>query len=198
MRIRIKVNKEFKDILKSLWGEIKRDSPFFGVCGFFVGSLLIVGEWLQHKGVSPAKESWGTSLFSDFISFNAFGLVFIGLIAISAISTVACSFGRQWQKLIDAVKHVEARLAQISSSIISFTLGTSIFALLYSAITGTLGGLRLFLLILCFNLLLVGGFASAAAIARRIAPFDSWKVALFCLFCAFIAVGLLLVKGSAK
>lgn len=174
---------EIKAVVARLAAEIRKDLAFFGVFGALVGWLMIFQHKLQQQGAAP-KESWADALFSDFVSFNAFGTVFIGLIAIGSIATLIRKTGQTWPRLDQLVKHVENRLTQLASSIISFTIGLSIFSIAYAAVTSTGSGAKLAILILFFNFLIVVGYGSATLIARRIPPFDKWWIGLFFLFIA--------------
>jgi hypothetical protein len=79
------MDNEIKAVARALWQEIKKDLPFFGICGFLVGWLMIVQFRLKETGMAPKKDSWADALFSDFVSFNAFGLVFVGLLGLGKL-----------------------------------------------------------------------------------------------------------------
>jgi hypothetical protein len=164
---------EIKAVAGSLLREVRKDLPFFGACGFAVGLLMLAQYRLSKNGITP-KDSWPDALFSDFVSFNAFGLVFVGLLALGALVTCLAALNIGWHKLEQVVAHLEERLAQLASSIISFTLGLSTLALLHSGYTSTAGGAALAVMVVLFDCLLVVGFVSAALVARRKPPFDRW------------------------
>jgi hypothetical protein len=105
------MDNEIKAVALALWKEIKKDLPFFGICGFLVGWLMIVQFRLKEIGVAP-KESWADALFSDFVSFNAFGLVFVGLLGLGSLVTCLHALGINWLKLESSVAHLESRLAR--------------------------------------------------------------------------------------
>lgn len=185
----------FKYVVDRLNTEIKKDLAFFGTCGAFVGYFLVLHSRLKEQGIAQG-DSWAEALFSDFISFNAFGLVFVGLIALGSISTIANSLGASWPRLEAAVNHLEVRLTQISSSIISFTLGLSVLAFLHSFMTITTGGTKLAILIVLFNALLFFGFFSAILVARRVKPFGTWWAATFILVMVLGALAWFIVMGT--
>jgi hypothetical protein len=185
---------EIRVIASRLLAEIRKDIFFFGPCGALVGLLMLWQFKLTTLGVASGK-AWPTELFSDFVSFNAFTLVFIGLIAVSSVSTLARAFGQPLPRLEAAVTHLEERLSQIASSIISFTLGLSTLALLHALLTLEKGGFALAFLVVLFNWLIFCGFVTAAAIARRIEPFNKWGPSLLALVGALFFVGWFLVKG---
>jgi hypothetical protein len=54
---------------------IKESPHIFGVCGAFVGYFFLLHTRLKEKGIAQGV-SWADSLFPDFVSLNAFGLVF--------------------------------------------------------------------------------------------------------------------------
>ncbi|WP_426321220.1 hypothetical protein [Pseudoduganella sp. R-43] len=185
---------DFKLIAGRLVTEIRKDIFFFGTCGVVVGLLMLWQFKLKTLGVATGK-AWPTELFSDFVSFNAFTLVFVGLIAIAAASTLFRSFGFPLPRLEALVAHLEERLSQIASSIISFTLGLSALALLHAVLTLEQGGLALALLVMIFDCVIFFGFVTAGAIARRVAPFDQRGPSLLALGGSVIFVGICLVNG---
>jgi hypothetical protein len=183
------LKQEIKAVTARLLAELRKDFPFFAICGFVVGILMI---WQYRlKGIGVARgESWPKQLFADFVSFNAFSLVFLGLIALGAVATTVKATGRHWARLERTVEHLEFRLAQLASSIISFTAGLSILASTQCFSPKNEGYGVLIIALVLFNLLVFAGFVCAALIARRTAPFDRWSVSLlmFCLASVFVAV----------
>jgi len=188
------MKQEITAVARRLLAELRNDLPFFALCGMFVGLLMVWQDRLKELGIASG-ESWPNKLFSDFMSFNAFSLVFFGLIALASATTTLKATGRHWPRLERAVNHVESRLAQLASSIISFTLGVSALALLQSLLTVTAGGAVLFLAVVLFNLLVFGSFVVAVLVARRIEPFDRWWVALLTLCLASLVVAFFIVRG---
>lgn len=184
-----------KAVVCSLWQEIRKDLPFFGICGFAVGWLMIAQFRLKEIGVAP-KESWADTLFSDFISFNAFGFVFIGLLGLGSLITCLHALKLNWPKLEKSAVHLEARLAQLASSIISFTIGLSLFSSAHALFTITAQGVALSFLIALFDCLIVVGFMSAALVARRPPPFDRWYVGLGMFTVALVAVICFVLYGT--
>lgn len=160
-----------------------------------VGWLMIVQFRLRAAGAAP-KDSWADTLFSDFVSFNAFGLVFVGLLGLGALVTCLRAMKINWPSLEASVAHLEARLAQLASSIISFTLGLSLFAVLHAMATTTGQGVALALVVVLFDGLIVVGFVSAALISRRPHPFDRWYVGLGMLAAAIASVTYFVLHGA--
>lgn len=161
----------------TLWREIKKDFLFFALCGGVVGWLMILQARLKDGGIAP-KNSWADALYADFVSFNAFGLIFVGFIGFGALRSCLRALGIDWPWLEGAVNHLETRLAQLASAIIAFTAGLSICSSLHALITITGQGLALAGLIAIFDSLIVGGYVSAVVVARGPAPFDRWYVGL--------------------
>lgn len=188
--------KELEVIVKRLLVEIRKDISFFGSCGALVGLLMLWQFKLSVLGLASGK-AWPIELFSDFVSFNAFTLVFIGLIVISTAATLLRELGLPLPRLEASVAHLEERLSQLASSIISFTLGLSALALLHALLTLEQGGLWLAVLVVIFDCVIFGGFIAAAAFARRIAPFDKWKASLSAFAAALFFIGWLLVNGAS-
>jgi hypothetical protein len=177
---------EIKTVALGLKQELLKDLPFFGACGVAVGWLMLIQYRLTQNGMGP-KDSLADALFSDFVSFNAFGLVFLGLLALGSAVTCLAALNVRWLGLERVVDHLQVRLAQLASSIISFTLGLSVTALGHSVLTVTADGIRLFLLIALFDAMLVVGFISAMVVARRKPPFDRWWVGVMFLVLALAA-----------
>jgi hypothetical protein len=150
---------------------------------------------LKEEGVAHG-ESWANELISDFVSFNAFSLVFFGLIIVASTATIAQSRGRQWPKLEAAVHHLETRLTQFASSIISFTLGLSALALFHSLMTVTAAGVMLAFFIVLLNMLLFSGFSTAVLIANRTKPFDTRLAASIALGVTVGVLSLLIMMGA--
>jgi hypothetical protein len=188
------MDSDIKAIVDRLTGEIKKDLIFFGMCGAIVGYFMILHSRLKEEGFVNG-DGWANSLFNDFVSFNAFGFVFVGLIAIGSISTIALSCGFKWPRLVAVVEHLETRLAQISSAIISFTAGLSFMALLHAGLTISAGGILFSVLIVSFNGLLFVGFFTALVIARGIKPWGSLPFAILSLLMAIAALVWFIVAG---
>jgi hypothetical protein len=190
------VDAEIRTVVLRLKEELLKDLPFFGACGFAVGWLMLVQYRQKQSGIAP-KDSWADALFSDFVSFNAFGLVFVGLLALGSAVTCLAALNVRWPRLERVVEHLQMRLAQLASSIIAFTLGLSLTALGHSLFTVTAGGIGLSLMIALFNSMLVVGFGSAMLVARRRPPFDRWWVGVM-FFVLALAAALSLIFWGVK
>ncbi len=188
------VDAEIRTVALLLRQELLKDLPFFGACGFIVGWLMLAQFRLTQKGMGP-KDSLAEALFSDFVSFNAFGLVFLGLLALGSAVTCLAALNVRWPQLERVVDHLQTRLAQLASSIISFTLGLSVTALGHSALTRTVGGIKLISMIGLFDALLIVGFISAMLVARRRPPFDRWRSGVTFLVLALAATLSLIFWG---
>lgn len=189
------MDNHIKAVGSALWQEVKKDLLFFGACGFFVGWLMVAQFRLKEIGAAP-KDSWADTLFSDFISFNAFGLVFVGLLGLGALNTTLQALKVSWPRLEKSVIHLETRLAQLASSIISFTIGLSLFSSAHALFTITAQGVFLAFVIVLFDVLIVAGFMSAALVARRPPPFDRWYVGSGMLLASLAAVTLFILYGT--
>jgi hypothetical protein len=188
------MKEQFKIIVVRLSSEIRKDLIFFASSGVIVGLLMVWQSRLKEMGVASG-ESWADALFSDFVSFNAFSHIFVGLMAIGSFATIVNALGCQWPQIEATVVHLESRFVQLASSIISFTVGVSISALLHSVYTVTVGGATLAFMIVLFNAMLFIGFVSATLVARRTEPFDRWWVSLLMLLLALGAVIGFIIRG---
>lgn len=186
---------EIKSIASRLFQEIRRDAPFFSSCGFIVGLFMIWQSRLAKLGVATG-DSWPKELFGDFVSFNAFGLVFLGQLALGAIASAFAALNRPLPKLEAVVSHLEERLSQLASSIIAFTAGMSALALLHAFLTLEAGGLLLALSVVSFDSIVFSGFVTAVAVSRRVDPFKGLAPALSSLLVALFVVGWFLVRGA--
>ena len=190
------MDKEIREILSRFLCEMRKDIWFFASCGALVGFLMIGQFRLREMGIAEG-ESWPSALFEDFVSFNAFGLIFIGLLGLGGAAAVLNAVGITWRRLENTVTHLESRLVQIASAIMSFTVGISVSALVQSLFTTSLGGIKLTVMILLFNAMLFVGFYSSALVARRVGPFDRWWASLLMLVFALGMAIWLVVRGSS-
>jgi hypothetical protein len=188
------IDVEIRTVALGLKQELLKDLPFFGACGFAVGWLMLVQYRLTQNGIGP-KDSLADALFADFVSFNAFGLVFLGLLALGSAVTCLAALNVRSPRLELMVDHLQVRLGQLASSIIAFTMGLSLTALCHSLLTITAGGIGLFLMIGLFDAMLVVGFGSAMLVARRRPPFDRWWVGVMFLVLALAATLSLIFWG---
>lgn len=189
------MNEQIQAVAITLWHEIKKDSPFFGACGLAVGWLTVAQFRLKEIGVAP-KESLADALFSDFVSFNAFGFIFIGQIGLCSLVNCLIALHFSIPRLEKYLAHVEARLGQIASSIISFTVGLSFFSSGHALFTVTSQGIILAIMIAVLDCVIVVGFVLAALVARRSKPFDRWYVNFASLASALAAMSWILLFGT--
>ncbi len=182
---------EIKAVTARLLAEVRKDFPFFAICGFVVGMLMIWQYGLKKPGIARG-ESWPKQLFADFVSLNAFSFVFLGLIAVGTVATTVKATGCHWARLERAVEHLEFRLAQLASSIISFTFGVSILAIIQCFRHEKEGYGELVTALALFNFLVFASFVVAALVARRTVPFDRWWISIATLCAAAGTVWLLM------
>ena len=175
--------------------EIKKDILFFGLCGSVVAIFLVWQIRLKELGIAD-NPKWALDLFTDFMSFNAFGLIFFGYLLLGCIATVFADLVHPMQVLERAVSHMESRLAQIASAIVSFMAGLLALVLFYSFLNLDSGGVKLAFLTILFSFFIFGGFVVALLIGRRTKPFDKWWVALLSFLVLSGALGWLLVQGG--
>ncbi len=186
---------DLKLALDRFTAELKKDIWFFGACGVVVGLFMVWQARLKELGLVE-NPKWASDLFTDFMSFNAFGLIFFGYLLLGCVATVFAGLGHPKPRLEAAVTHMEARLAQIASAIVSFLAGLLALVTVYSVLNLDSGGLKLFLLAFLFALLIVGGFVIALLVGRRTKPFDKWWVALLSSLAVAGTLGWLLIQGG--
>lgn len=185
---------DLRNIWISLWIEIKKDVPFFSSIGAIVGYFLLLHERLKESGLAKDK-AWADALISDFLSLNAFSLIFFGLLSIGSVATLLSGFWRDSARLNAVVKHLEIRLSQIASSVIAFAIGISALALVQSFITITPSGMKLASIVLFLNVFLVVSHIASAAVARRVEPFDNRWVALISLVISVALISWIITQG---
>lgn len=175
--------------------ELKKDILFFGGCGFTVALFLVWQARFQELGITK-NAHWANELFSDFISLNAFSLVFLGYLLLACIANISIGLGCSFPKLTNAVSHMESRLTQIASSIIAFMVGLLTFVVLYSILNFDDGGLKLIFLAFVFSFLILGSLTAALLIGHRTKPYNIWWVSVltFAVFACLLAW--LLVQGG--
>lgn len=186
---------DLKLALDRFTAELKKDIWFFGACGVVVGLFMVWQDRLKELGIVQ-NPKWANDLFSDFMSLNAFGLIFFGYLLLGCVATVFADLGHPKPRLEAAVIHMEARLAQIASAIVSFLVGLLALVTLYSVLNLDSGGIKLFGLAIVFAFLIVGGFAIALLVGRRTKPFNTWWMALFSSFAIAAILGWLLLQGG--
>ena len=180
---------------KALLSEMRKDITFFGACGVLTGLLMVWQHRLQVIGVGK-DTAFSMNLFSDFVSFSAFGLIFIGLVALGTIQTIILRFGWHWRWLASTVAHLEGRLTQFASTIVSFMLGLLAIALLYSFLNLETDGARLAVIAIPFCFVICAGHVAAIAIVRREPPFEKWWAALFFFASALVLLTILILRGT--
>ena len=139
-------------------------------------------------------DSWPNILFSEFISLEVFGLIFLSLITLGSLNAALLKSGVAW--LNATVLHVELRLAQYASTIISFTAGLALIAALHSAFTFTGQGALFLLGLVVFDVFLAGLFLVAGVFARRARPFHLLRVSVPVMLLSLVMIGVLLVWGG--
>lgn len=176
--------------------EFKKDVQFFGFCGVLVGIFLLWQSKAKQQGWSRAN--WASDLLGDFMSFNAFGLVFFAYLAIGCTATVLSSFGMAPSWLLKGLDHVEDRLTQFASALIAFMAGLLSLVAIASLLNLDLGGLKVFLLALLFCALVAVTYITGNMVARRAEPFDRWWVALLSLVICLSVLVWLVFFSPAK
>lgn len=187
---------EIKDLLKTLWLEIKEDCLFFGTCGFLVGLLQVLQFRMRAFGIAP-KDPWPDSLRSDFMPLSAFLLMYFVLLGMGALPPIFKLFRPECSLLNRVLLHLERRLAQLLSVVISFSAGLAVFSLTYACCTITGTGLRLALLLLALNGVLLLGYFVAVHVARGNSPFDRWWGGMLVLALVSCGVWWIVTRGMS-
>jgi len=190
------MDREIKEAFSRLQAELRKDLPFFGFCGLIVGLFLVWQGKATERGWSKAH--WASDLLADFMSLNAFGLVFFAYLAIGCTITVLTRFNFTHRYLTSSLDHIEERLTQFASSLLAFMTGLLVFVALASILNLDSGGLKVLLLSLIFSLLVGFTYVAGVLVARRAEPFDIWWVALIMLSVCFGVLGWLIFLASGK
>jgi hypothetical protein len=139
---------------------------------------------------------WAKELFADFMSFNAFGLIFFGYLLIACTLAFCEDLGFSFPKLERAVSHVELRLTQIASAMLCFISGLIALVLVYSFLNLDYSGFSLIFLTVLFALFIVSSLFIALSVGRRSQPFDKWWVAIIFMMLLTIVLWWLLLQGK--
>lgn len=176
---------------------IKKDLWFFGGVGFLVGLLSVWQPRLKALGVSNDPK-WGSQLLEDFISINAFGLIFFIYLLLACGATILSGIGLPSSRLESIVQHVERRMAQLSSAIIAFMLGLLVLITLVSIVNLDSSGACT----IAISVLLVGvvgaAFVTATLVARRIEPFHKWWVASIILLIDISLICYMIIHSNPR
>lgn len=186
---------DLKLVLDKFLAELKKDIYFFGGCGFTVALFMIWQARLQELGVTKSPH-WANELFSDFLSFNAFGLIFFGYLLLACIVNTSIGLGYSLPKLASAVSHMESRLTQIASSIISFMIGLLTLVVIYSILNLDGGGLKLIFLAFVFSFFVMGSLTAALLIGHRTEPYNIWWVSVIVFVVLACVLAWLLIQGG--
>ena len=189
------MDNNIKAVVNTLIEELKKDIWFFGGCGFIVGLFTVWQSRLTELGFVK-NPKWANELFSDFVSFNAFGLIFFGYLLIACASTFFKGLGFSCSKLEQTVHHMESRLTQIASAILCFMFGLFILVALYSGLNLNYGGLPLIFLSTLFSLFIVSSFVIALSVGRENEPFNKWWVAIISIGVLATTLFWLLLQGG--
>jgi len=186
---------DLKLVLDKFLAELKKDIYFFGGCGFTVALFMVWQARLQELGVTK-NPHWANELFSDFMSFNAFGLIFFGYLLLACIVNTSIGLGYSLPKLASAVSHMESRLTQIASSIIAFMVGLLALVLIYSVINLDGGGLKLIFLVFVFSFFILGSLTAALLIGHRTEPYNIWWVSIIVFVLLACLLAWLLIQSG--
>lgn len=189
------MNSDLKSALQSFQQEVEKDIWFFGSCGVAVGLFMLWQSRFKELGLATDPQ-WASELFADFLSFNAFGLIFFGYLLIASLATIFFDLGHPIQWLERASNHMEIRLAQIASSLVSFILGFLGLIIVYSILTLEIEGLKVIAFAILYTVVVVGSFVIALLVGRRSEPYDRWWAALLAVVIVGFLLGKLLLQSS--
>jgi len=189
------MDKDIKNALDKFLVELKKDIFFFGGCGAVVALFMVWQARFNELGLAK-NPNWANELFSDFMSFNAFGLIFFGYLLLACIANAFSDLGYSLPKLENAVSHMEARLMQIASSIIAFMSGLLTLVILYSVLNFDGGGGKLIGLAIIFAIFIFGSLTMALMIGQRSEPYNKWWVSIASFIAISCLLGWLLIQGS--
>lgn len=180
------MDREITEAWNRLKIEFAKDVRFFGFCGVLVGIFSLWQSKAKAQGWS--KANWASDLLGDFISFNAFGLIFFAYLAVGCTATVLDRFGITPNWLARSLDHVEERLTQLASSLLAFMSGLLSLVAMASLLNLDAGGLKVLLLAFLFCSLVTVTYITGHMVARRAEPFDRWWAALLSLAICLLAL----------
>ena len=178
----------FKYVHARLWPELKHDVWFFIPCGVVAGLLSIVHVRLKVWGIAQGEDWAAKDIMLDFLSMNAFLLIWIGLIVLEAIWTLMKKPGMHMPRFEAINAHIESRLFQLTSAMLSFILGLIVVALGHAACNKTTTGVRLTVTLMVIAVQLLG-----ACLCSSMVKFidKRWSALLMLVFAVGIIVCLL-------
>lgn len=188
---------DVRKMLRPLISGIKKDFWFFGGVGFLVGLLSVWQPRLKALGISN-DPNWGSQLLNDFISINAFGLIFFVYLLLACAATIMSGIGLPSSRLERIVRHVERRMTQLSSSIIAFMLGLLVLVALVSIVNLDSSGARTIVVSVLLVGLVGAAFITATLVARRIEPFQKWWVASIILLLDLSLIGYMIIHSNPR
>ncbi|QFT53920.1 hypothetical protein FIU95_04975 [Microbulbifer sp. THAF38] len=190
------MNEILKEAYSEFLSELKKDLPFFSLSGALVGIFMIIYAPARRAGIA-SEESWANALFSDFVSFQAYGLMLFGVLILGSAAVCISRLEFRCNIFHDSAAHLKLRLKQVTSSIVAFTLGLSIVSIIHSAFNWSVHGTALALLMICFNSMLITGLFSSEIALYLIETSKKKSAPFLALFASILPiVGLLLWGGS--
>jgi hypothetical protein len=188
---------EIKLAVIALNAQIKMDIWFFSFAGFSIGFVSFWQHSLKQAGWAKGQ-SWPFELFTDFVSVYAFMFIFLGVIIVSAISTIARRLRINMPTLELVVVHLESRLFQFASSMICFLIGFSAAFTTHWLSSPNMSDIVLLLGTSALVGILFCGSISASIVARRIKPFNKLVPCITMALAVLIAWAYLLVFGVSE
>lgn len=175
----------------------KKERIVFGFVGMYLACLFMIQDhfWIETPSDT---ESWPMAVFLDFIPWHAYAFVFAIFLMAGSIAQVSGHFN--WSccdKLKAIAKHVEYRLIQIASLVISFISGFAVTGSCYIFIVTTLiqslcfAGVMLWLIVMVLLILAI----PIISFNLKIKPWNKWWgqsiifLAAFCLPILFLFTG---------
>ncbi len=188
---------EIKLAVIALNAQIKMDIWFFAFTGFSIGFISFWQHSLKQAGWAKGQ-SWAFELFTDFVSIYAFMFIFLGVIIVSVIATIARLSRIDMPTLELAVVHLESRLFQFASAMICFLIGFSAAFTTHWLSTPNMSDIVLVLGTSALVGMLFCGSISASIVARRVKPFDKLVPCITMAFAVLIAWAYLLFLGVSE
>lgn len=185
------MDSDIKKPFLRLWKEARKDFPFFGSCGLLVGLISVWQSRVREIGISENPD-WANHLLSDFISINAFGLIFFVYLALGCVNTIASRVGISGAFFGRVIFHAERRLAQFGSAMICFMIGLQVFVALVSIVNLDSGGVALLAISMLLSGFIISAYVAGSLVVQRVEPFNHPVAATLILVLTLAVLGWLI------
>ncbi len=177
--------------------EFKKDIHFFGLCGLVLALLMLWPGTVFNQG-SDANQNWFSSLFAEFVSFEIFAFIFLMYLYPACIATIFSDLGLQPTRLNKVLLHLEMRMTQIASGLVSFLVGFVLVVAVYAVPFFDETVLEFIAAAVSISLFSFGCLLVAFMVGMRAKPFDRWWAALLLMIAVSLIIYCVLLTDCSR